>query len=66
MVSHICVHLFQTFQANWCLVLNLRILIIFKILDMQHVAALMFEKHDYMFKLDFKSGYHYVDIFIEQ
>lgn len=29
------------------------------------VAALMFERHEYMFKFDLKSGYHHVDIYPE-
>ena len=36
----------------------------FKYEDLR-VAALMFEKHEYMFKFDLKSGYHHVDIFSE-
>ena len=30
-----------------------------------HVAALLFEKHEYLFKFDLKSGYHHVDIYPE-
>ena len=52
------------------LVLNLRYLNQF--LYMQHfkyedlhIAALLFEKHEYLFKFDLKSGYHHVDIYPE-
>ena len=50
-----------------CLVLNLWYLnqflhvTKFKYEDLR-VAALMFEKHEHMFKFDLKSGYHHVDI----
>lgn len=30
-----------------------------------HVAALMFEKHNYLFKFDLKSGYHHINIHVE-
>jgi len=49
------------------LVLNLRYLkqflhvLTFNYEDL-HVAALIFEKDEYLFKFDLKSGYHYVDI----
>ena len=49
------------------LVLNLRyvnqflLVTKFKYEDLQ-VAALMFERDEYMFKFDLKSGYHHVDI----
>ena len=49
------------------LVLNLKYLnkflhvISFKYEDL-HTAALMFEKGEYMFKFDLKSGYHHVDV----
>ena len=33
----------------------------FKYEDLR-VAALMFEKHEYLFKFDLKSGYHHFDI----
>ena len=52
------------------LVLNLRYLnqflhvTKFKYEDL-HVAALMFERHEYMFKFDLKSGYHHIDIYPE-
>lgn len=52
------------------LVLNLRYLnqflhvSHFKYEDLR-VAALMFEKHDYLFKFDLKSGYHHIDIHVE-
>ena len=52
------------------LVLNLRYLnqflhvSHFKYEDLR-VAALMFEKHDYLFKFDLKSGYHHIDIQVE-
>ena len=49
------------------LVLNLRYLnqflhvLTFKYEDLL-VAALMFDKNEYLFKFDLKSGYHHVDI----
>ena len=49
------------------LVLNLRYLnkflhlLTFKYEDLR-VAALMFDKDEYLFKFDLKSGYHHVDI----
>ena len=52
------------------LVLNLRYLNqflqkeTFKYEDL-HIASVMFEKHDFIFKFDLKSGYHHVDIFPE-
>ena len=52
------------------LVLNLRYLnqflhvTKFKYVDLR-VAALMFERHEYMFKFDLKSGYHHIDIYPE-
>jgi len=30
------------------------------------IASVMFEKYDFMFKFDLKSGYHHVDIYPEQ
>ena len=52
------------------LVLNLRYLnqflhvVSFKYKDLR-VAALMFEKDEFLFKFDLKSGYHHVDIYPE-
>ena len=52
------------------LVLNLRYLNQFlymqqfKYEDLR-IAALLFEKHEYLFKFDLKSGYHHVDIYPE-
>ena len=52
------------------LVLNLRYLNkflqkeTFKYEDLR-IASMMFERHEYMFKFDLKSGYHHVDIYQE-
>ena len=57
-------------MGNLRLVLNLRYLNqflhveSFKYEDL-HIAALMFEANDFLFKFDLKSGYHHVDIHLE-
>ena len=60
----------SNFAGKLRLVLNLRYLnqflhvTKFKYEDLR-VAALMFERHEYMFKFDLKSGYHHIDIYPE-
>ena len=70
--SHVCspLSVVSNSSGKLCLVLNLRYLnqflhvVSFKHEDLR-VAALMFEKDEFLFKFDLKSGYHHVDIYPE-
>ena len=66
---HVCspISVVSSVVGKLCLVLNLKCVnqflhvLTFKSEDL-HVAALMFERNEYLFKFDLKSGYHHVDI----